>query len=120
MLRGEFLATILITTVVAQILATVLVTILVTVLVTVLITDVSAMSMVMSMVMTMVANLQCNYLLKTKICGQKWREISMGGNSAQERVIWNGQSIPFYPSGAKWNENLFHFAPEGFSECRIL
>ena len=28
-------------------------------------------------------------------------------------VVWNSMSIPFYPAGVEWNENPFHFAPEG-------
>ena len=47
------------------------------------------------MVMTTVANVQCNYLSQTKTCGQKWREMSMGGNSAQEMgsLEWYVHSI---------------------------
>ena len=38
----------------------------------------------------------------------------MGSNSAQEmgNLEWPIHSI--LPFRAKWNENLFHFAPEGF------
>ena len=68
----------------------------------------------MSTVTSTVVNLQCNYLSQTKTCGQKWQEMSIGGNSAQEMGNLDGQSIPFYPAGAKWNENLFHFAPAGY------
>ena len=63
--------------------------------------DSQTMSIVMSMVTSVVANLQCSYLSQTKVCGQKWREMSMGGNSAQEM------------DSLEWNEDPFHFAPEG-------
>ena len=81
--------------------AEILTTILVTIFITVLFADMSAISMVTRMVMSAVANLQCNYLSQTKTCGQRWQEISMGVILHRKWVIWNGQSIPFYPSGAK-------------------
>ena len=71
------------------------------------------MSIVTSMVTSMVANLQCNYLSQTKTCGQKWWEMSMGVILHRKWVVWNGMSIPFYPCRVEWNENPFHFAPEG-------
>ena len=51
--------------------------------------------MVMSTVTSMVVNLQCHYLSQTKTCGQKWREVSMGANSAQEMgsLEWHVHSI---------------------------
>ena len=35
------------------------------------------------------------------------------GDVHRKWVKWNGMSSPFYPAGVEWNENPFHFAPEG-------
>ena len=69
------------------------------------------------MVTSTVVNLQCNYLSQTKSYGQKWQEMNMRGNSAQEMgsLEWHvhsilplqgtmeWKSIPFCPCRAIWH-----------------
>ena len=41
-----------------------------------------------------------------------WK-IACRGDVHRKWAKWNGMSSPFYPAGVEWNENPFHFAPEG-------